>query len=57
MELKTEILYPSAPFEKMIKLEQRLEKKDDVNSFKNLINNINEMIAYFKYRNNKSKKK
>ena len=52
------VLYPSAPFEnKNIDLEQRLEKKiNDVNSFKNHINNIKEMITYFKNRNNKSKK-
>ena len=57
MEAKTDRLYPSAPLEK-IDLEQRLEKKlNDVNSFNNHINNIKEMITYFKDKNNKSKKK
>ena len=38
-------------------MEQRLEKKlNDVNSFKNHIKNIKEMITYFKDKNNKSKK-
>ena len=50
-------IYPSAPLEKD-DLEQRLEKKlNDVNSFNNHINNIKEMITYFKDKNNKSKKK
>ena len=58
MEAKTDRLNPSAPLEKDINLEQRLEKKlNDVNSFNNHINNIKEMITYFKDRNNKSKKK
>ena len=57
MDQKTDRLYPSAPLEN-IDLEQRLEKKlNDVNSFNNLINNIKEMITYFKDKNNKSKKK
>ena len=57
MEAKTDRLYPSAPFEN-IDLEKRLEKKiNDVNSFTNHINNIKEMITYFKDKNNKSKKK
>ena len=57
MEAKTERLYPSAPLEN-IDLEQRLEKKtNDVNSFNNHINNIKEMITYFKDKNNKSKKR
>ena len=48
---------PSAPLEKY-DLEQRLEKKiNDVNSFNNSINNIKELITYFKCKNNKSKKK
>ena len=56
MEQKTDRLYPSAPLGK-IDLEQRLEKKiKDVNSFNDHINNTNEMIAYFKDKNNKSKK-
>ena len=57
MDQKCDRLYPSAPLEK-IDLEQRLEKKlNDVNSFNNHINNIKEMITYFKDKNNKSKKK
>ena len=58
MEQKCDRLYPSAPLEKDINLEQRLEKKlNDVNSFNNHINNIKEMITYFKNKNHKSKKK
>ena len=59
MEVKTDRLYPSAPFEnKNIDLEQRLEKKlNDVNSFNNHINNFKEKITYFKDKNNQSKKK
>ena len=55
MEAKTDRLYPSAPLQN-IDLEQRLEKKlNNVNSFNNSINNIKEMITYFKDLNNKSK--
>ena len=56
MDQKTDRLYPSAPFaNKSIDLEQRLEKKlNDVNSFNNRINNIKEMITYFKNKINKS---
>ena len=51
-------LYPSAPLLEKIDLEKRLEKKiNDVNSFNNHINNIKEMITYFKDKNHKSKKK
>ena len=58
METKTERLYPTAPLLENIDLEQRLEKKiNDVNSFNNHINNIKEMITYFKDKNNKSKKR
>ena len=58
MEQKTDRLYPSAPLEKDVDLEQRLEKKlNDVNSFNNRISNLQEMITYFKDKNNKSKKK
>ena len=58
METKTERLYPSAPFLENIDLEKRLEKKiNDVNSFNNHINNIKEMIIYFKDKNHKSKKR
>ena len=54
---KTDKLYPSAPLLENIDLEQRLEKKiNDVNSFNNSINNIKEMITYFKDKNHKSKK-
>ena len=58
MEQKTDKLYPSAPLLENIDLEKRLEKKlNDVNSFNNSINNIKEMITYFKEKNNKSKKR
>ena len=57
MDQKTDTLYASAPLEN-IDLEQRLEKNlNDVNSFKNSINNIKEMITYFTDKNIKSKKK
>ena len=57
MEPKTDRLYPSAPIEN-IDLEQRLQKKiNDVDSFNNHVNNIKEMISYFKDINQKSKKK
>ena len=57
MEQKTDRLYPSAPLEN-IDLEQRLERKiNDVNSLNNHINNIKEMIIYFKDKNHKSKKR
>ena len=51
---KTDRLYPSAPFENK-ELEQRLKKVSDVNSLNNSINNIKEMITYFKDTNNKPK--
>ena len=58
MDQKTDKLYPTAPLLENIDLEKRLEKKiNDVNSFNNHINNIKEMITYFKDRNNKSKKR
>ena len=58
MDQKRDRLYPSALLEKDNDLEQRLGKKlKVVNSFNNSINNIKEMIAYFKDRNNKSKNK
>ena len=48
MERNTDRLYPSAPLENK-NLEQRIEKKlNDVNSFINHINNIKEVITYFK---------
>ena len=57
MDQKCDKLYPSAPLLE-IDLEKRLEKKiNDVNSFDNHINNIEEMITYFKDKNNKSKKR
>ena len=58
MEQKCEKLYPSAPLLENIDLEKRLEKKiNDVNSFNTHVNNIKEMIAYFKDKNRKSKKR
>ena len=58
MEQKCEKLYPTAPLLENIDLEKRLEKKiNDVNSFNNHVNNIKEMITYFKDKNHKSKKK
>ena len=57
MDRKSGRLYPSAPLEKA-DLEQRLGKKlNDVNSFKNHINNINEMTTYFKDKTHKQKKR
>ena len=58
MEQKTDRLYPSAPIIENIDLEKRLENKiNDVNSFNNHVNNIKEMITYFKDKNHKSKKR
>ena len=58
MDQKTDKLYPSAPLIENIDLEKPLEKKiNDVNSFNNHVNNIKEMITYFKDKNNKSKKR
>ena len=58
MDQKCDRLHSSAPLEKDNNLEQRLEKKlNDVNCFKNHINNIKEMVTYFKAKNNKSKKR
>ena len=58
MEQKCDKLYPSAPLLEIIHFEKRLEKKiNDVNSFNNHVNNIKEMIIYFKDKNHKSKKK
>ena len=58
MEQKTEKLYPSAPFEKKYWFRKKIRKKlIDVNSFNNSINNIKEMITYFKDENHKSKKR
>ena len=56
MEQKCDRIYPSIQLEDN-DLEQRLEKKfNDVNSFNNHINNIKEMITFFKDKNHKSKK-
>ena len=56
MEQKTDRLHASAPLEKD-DLDKRLQKKlNDVNSFKNHINNIKQRIKYFKDKNHKSKK-
>ena len=56
MDRKCDRLYPSAPLEKK-DLEQRLEKKlNAVNNFNNNMNNIEELITYFKDEINKSKK-
>ena len=58
MDQKCDRLYPSAPLEKDIDLEQKLEKKIFVvNSFNNHISNKKEMITYFRDKNNKSKKR
>ena len=58
MEQKCDKLYPSAPLLENIDLERRLEKRiNDANCFNNHINNIKEMITYFKDKNHKSKKK
>ena len=58
MEQKCEKLYPTAPLLENFDLEKRLEKKiNDVTSFNNHINNIKEMITYFKDKNHKSKKR
>ena len=58
MNQKCNRLYPSAPFERDIDLEQRLEKKlIDVSSFNKSIKNTKEKITYFEDKNNKSKNK
>ena len=58
MDQKCARLYPSAPLLENIDLEKRLEKKiNDVDSFNNHVNNIKEMISYFKDINHKSKKR
>ena len=58
MDHKTDKLFPTAPLLENIDLEKRLGKKiNDVNSFNNHINNIKEMITYFKDKINKSKKR
>ena len=58
MDQKCDKLYPTAPLLENIDLEKRLEKKiNDVNSFNNHVNNIKEMITFFKDKNHKSKKR
>ena len=58
MEQKCNKLYLSAPLLENIDSEKRLEKKiNDVNSFNNHVNNIKEMITYFKDKNLKSKQR
>ena len=58
MGARTDNLYPTAPLLETIDLEKRLEKKIfDVNSFNNHVNNIKEMITYFKDKNHKSKQR
>ena len=58
MDQNCDRFHPSAPLEKDSNLEQRLEMKlNDVNSFNNHISNITAMIAYFKDKNNESKKR
>ena len=58
MEQKCDRLYPCAPLLENIDLGKRLEKKmNDVNSFNNHVNNIKEMITYFKDKNHKSIKR
>ena len=58
MDQNCDKLYPSASLLENIDLEKRLEKKiNDVKSFNNHVNNIKEMITYFKHKNHKSKKR
>ena len=59
MDQKTDRLYPTALLEnKNDDLERKIEKRlSDVNSFNNSINNIKEMITYFKEKNHKPKKR
>ena len=58
MDQKCDKLYPSAPLLENIDLEKRSENKiNEVNSFNNHVNNIKEMITYFKDKNNKPKKR
>ena len=59
MDQKTNRIYPSAPLKnKNDDLEHRIEKRvSDGNSFNIHINNIKELITYFKEKNNKSKKR
>ena len=57
MDQRTDKLYPGAPEMRSDQdLKERLGRKlIDVNSSNNSINNVKEMITYFKDKNNKSK--
>ena len=57
MEQKTDKLYPSEPLLENIDLAKKTREKNDVNSFNNQVNNIKEMITFFKDKNPKSKKR
>ena len=58
MEQILDLIYPPTPFENRITdLEQRLKNSNDVNSSDNHMNNIKEMITYFKDKRQKSKKR
>ena len=55
---KNNLIIPIRTIRKKIDLQQRLEKKIiDVDNFNNRINNIKEMITYFKYKNHNPKKR
>ena len=57
MEQETPRLKPSEPLEK-VGLEQKLQKKlNDAISFDDSIDHTKKMIAYYKDKNHKSKKK
>ena len=57
MEQRASRLYPTAPLkEKLFRTEIR-KKLNVVSSFENSINNINEMITFFKVENKKWQKK
>ena len=57
MEQKTQNFFPSAP-PKNIDVELRLEKRlSGVNSFTNSMNNVEQLIVFFKDNKHKSKKK
>ena len=57
MVQRTDRIYPSAPLENS-DLEQRLEMKiNDLKSFNNYINNIEEIVTYCKDKSLKSKYK
>ena len=58
MDQKTDRIYPSAPLKnKNDDLERRMEKRlMDVNSFIHSINNVKELIQYFKDKKQQIKK-